>query len=99
VRTVPTIVRRTAANIAQQAAQGQSMTPQRAVQTLARQTAQVLSSPQQSVQAYQRSCALDRRFHRAAGGANPAVGRALRARAARGALPRLARGLRARAGF
>ena len=49
-------------NIAQQAAQGQPMTPQRAVQTLARQTAQVLSSPQQCVQAYQRSRALDGGF-------------------------------------
>jgi hypothetical protein len=78
VRAVPTIVRRTAANIAQQAAQGQPMTPQRAVQTLARQTAQVLSSPQQSVQAYQRSQALDRRFHRAAGGAMPTPVGALR---------------------
>jgi hypothetical protein len=98
VRTVPTIVRRTAANIAQQAAQGQSMTPQRAVQTLARQTAQVLSSPQQSVQAYQRSCALDRRFHNTAGGTNPALVRALRARAARGHVPGVVRAFRARVG-
>ena len=59
---MPTIVRRTAANIAQQVAQGQPVTPQTAVRTLARQTARVLSSPQQSVQAYQRSRALDRRF-------------------------------------
>jgi hypothetical protein len=78
VRAVPTIVRRTASNIVQQAAQGQPMTPQRAVQTLARQTAQVLSSPQHSVQAYQRSQALDRRFHRAAGGAIPTPVGALR---------------------
>jgi hypothetical protein len=71
VRTIPTIVRRTAANIAQQTAQGQPVTPQTAVRTLARQTAQVLSSPQQSVQVYQRARALDRRYHRAAGAARP----------------------------
>jgi hypothetical protein len=66
VRAVPTIVSRTAANIAQQVAQGQPVSPQTAVRTLARQTARVLSSPQQCVQAYQRSRALDRRHHRAA---------------------------------
>jgi hypothetical protein len=71
VRTIPTIVRRTAANIAQQTARGQPVTPQTAVRTLARQTAQVLTSPQQSVQAYQRARALDRRYHRAAGTAMP----------------------------
>lgn len=75
VRAVPTIVRRTAANIAQQIGRGQRVTPQGAVQTLARQTAQVLSSPQQCVRAYQRSRAADRHFHRAAGaaGRRPAV--------------------------
>ena len=73
VRTIPTIVRRTAANIAQQASQGQPVTPQTAVRTLARQTAQVLSSPQQCVRAYQRARALDRRFHRAAGAARPGM--------------------------
>jgi hypothetical protein len=73
VRTIPTIVRRTAANIAQQAAQGQPVTPQTAVRTLARQTAQVLSSPQQCVQAYQRGRALDRRFHRAARPVRPGM--------------------------
>jgi hypothetical protein len=66
VRTIPTIVRRTAANIAQQVGQGQPATPQAAVRTLARQTARVVGSPQQSVQAYQRSRVLDRQFHRAA---------------------------------
>jgi hypothetical protein len=71
VRAIPTIVRRTAANIAQQVGQGQPVTPQTAVRTLARQTAQVLSSPQQCVRAYQRARALDRRFHRAAGAAMP----------------------------
>jgi hypothetical protein len=67
VRTMPTVVRRTAASIAQQAAQGRPVTPQTAVRTLAQHTARVMSSPRQSVQAYQRSCALDRQYHRAAG--------------------------------
>jgi hypothetical protein len=66
VRALPTVVRRTAANIAQQVAQGRPVTPQSAVRTLARQTARVLSSPQQCVQAYRRSRALDRQLHRVA---------------------------------
>ncbi len=70
VRTLPTVMRRTAMTMARQQAQGRPVTPPRAVQTLARQTAQVISSPQQCVQAYQRSRALDRRFHQAA--RNPA---------------------------
>lgn len=64
VRAIPTIVRRTAATVARQVGRGQPVTPTSAVRTLARQTARVLSSPQRSVQAYQRSRALDRRFHR-----------------------------------
>ena len=64
LRTLPTIARRTVGNIARQAARGQAVTPQRAVRTLAQQAAKVLSSPQQSVRAYKRSRALDRRFHR-----------------------------------
>jgi hypothetical protein len=67
VRTVPTIVRRTAANLAQQVAQGQRVTPQGAVRTLARQAQRTLSSPGQCAQAYRRSRALDRRYHRTAG--------------------------------
>ena len=62
VRAVPTIIQRTAAIIAQQVGQGQPVTPSTAVRTLARQTARVLSSPQQCVQAYRRSRVLDRRF-------------------------------------
>ncbi len=74
VRALPTVVRRTAANLARQVAQGRPVTPQAAVRTLARQTSQVLSSPQQCVQAYQRSRALDRQYHRVArsGAAGPA---------------------------
>jgi hypothetical protein len=73
VRAVPTIVRRTAADVARQAAQGRPVTPRAAVRTLARQTASVLSNPQQCVRAYRRSKALDRQFHRAARGAAVAV--------------------------
>jgi hypothetical protein len=71
VRAMPTIARSTVANIAQQVAQGQPVTPQTAVRTLARQTARVLSSPQHCVRAMQRSRALDRQYHRAAGAVRP----------------------------
>jgi hypothetical protein len=67
VRVVPTIVRGTAANIAQKTSLGAPVTPQAAVRTLARQTLRVLGSPQQSAQAFRRSRALDRQFHRSAG--------------------------------
>jgi hypothetical protein len=66
VRAVPTILRRTVADIGRQAGRGQSVTPQRAVQTLARQTRQVLSSPQQCAHALRRNAVADRRYHRAA---------------------------------
>jgi len=64
VQTVPQIVRRTAASIARQGAAGRPVTPQRAATTLARQTAGVLSSPQQCVAAYRRNRTLDRTYHR-----------------------------------
>ena len=67
VRTVPTIVRRTAADINRQARQGGGqVTPQQAVQALARQTQRVICSPQQSRQALRRNAALDRRYHQTA---------------------------------
>jgi hypothetical protein len=66
VRTVPTIVRRTATTLARRAARGRPVTPQVAARTLAGQTARVLSSPGQCVHAYRRSRALDRRYHVAA---------------------------------
>jgi hypothetical protein len=66
VRTLPTVMRRTAADLARQSAGGRPVTPQAATRALARQTARVIGSPQQCVQAYRRSQALDRRFHRAA---------------------------------
>jgi hypothetical protein len=78
VRTVPTIVRSTVADIARQAGQGQAVTPQAAVRALARQTARTLSSPQRAVQAYRRSRALDQRHHRMVGPAAAATrGRAM----------------------
>jgi len=64
VRVVPSIVRRTALSVAQQAARGLPVTPQTAVRTLARQTLRVLGSPQQSARAFRRSRMLDRQFHR-----------------------------------
>lgn len=67
VRAMPTVVRRTAQTLTRQAQQGRPVTPQRAAQTLARQTQRVISNPRQCAQAYQRSRALDRQFHRAAG--------------------------------
>ncbi len=74
VRTLPTVVRQTTANLARQAAQGRPITPQGAVRTLARQTARVVGSPQRSTQAFRRSRALDRRFHHAAGPVASATG-------------------------
>ena len=71
VRTLPTVMRRTAASMAQQAAQGRPVTPQRAVQTLARQTAQVVGSPQQAAQAYRRSQTMDRCYHQGRVAARP----------------------------
>jgi hypothetical protein len=74
VRMLPTIVRRTAASMArQQAAQGRPVTPTMAVRTLARQTGQVLSNPHQCARAWQRSRALDRRYHRTTAGAGAAA--------------------------
>ncbi|MCP2728078.1 hypothetical protein [Limnofasciculus baicalensis] len=52
---MPTIVRRTAANMNRQLHQGMPVTPQTSLQSLARQTQALLSSPQQSIQALQRS--------------------------------------------
>jgi len=85
VRAIPTVVRRTAADLARQAGRGRPITPQGAARTLARQTARVLGDPRRCVAAYRRSRALDRRFHRAA----PA------AAGSPGALPATPAGLRA----
>jgi hypothetical protein len=65
VRALPTILRRTTADIARQSARG-PVPADRAVRTLARQTRQVLCNPAQRQRALQRNVALDRRYHRAA---------------------------------
>jgi hypothetical protein len=67
VRAMPTIVRRAAADIAGQVARGRPVTAQGAARSLARQAQRTLRDPRQCAQAIQRSRALDRRFHRAAG--------------------------------
>jgi len=90
VRTMPSVLRRTAMSLAQQAAQGRPVSPATAVRTLARQTAQVVGSPRLATQANQRSQALDRRFHAATGGA----GRAAPAPRAGAAFPPMAAGFR-----
>ena len=63
VRVLPTVMRRTAAAVARQSAQGRPPTPQQAVRMLARQTAQVVGNPRQATAAYRRSCAADHRYH------------------------------------
>lgn len=76
VRTLPSIVRRTATSLAQRAGRGQSVTPQSAVQTLAQQTARVLGNPQQAVQAYRQSRIADQQYHQSANGGLPGPGMA-----------------------
>jgi hypothetical protein len=63
VRVVPTIVRGTAANIAQTTSRGGAVNSQEALRMLARQILRVLGSPQASARAFRRSRALDRKFH------------------------------------
>ena len=83
VRMMPTILRRTVADIARQTPPGATIAPAAAVRALGRQTAQVLASPQICSQAWRRSRILDRQFHRqaAAGAAAgcPACGSVARA--------------------
>lgn len=86
LRTLPTVARNTAADIARQVAAGRPITTDTAVRALARQTANVLSSPQRAVQAYQRNRALDQRYHRTTG-APPAPGRAAAGGAVRRPVP------------
>jgi hypothetical protein len=64
VRTLPRIVRATAASLARQAAAGQPVTGRGAVGTLAGQASRTLASPQRAVAAWQQSRALDGAFHR-----------------------------------
>jgi len=70
VRVMPTVVQRTINTLGQRAAAGVPVTPNQAVQTLAQQAVRVMGSPQQAVQAYRRSIAMDRRYHAAQPGLN-----------------------------
>jgi len=74
VRVIPTIVRRTAASIAQRNSRGVAVTPQDALRILARQTVRVLGNPQRSAQAFRRSRALDQKFHRSGGAGRQGCG-------------------------
>lgn len=74
VRAIPTVVRRTTADLARQVSRGRPITAQGAARTLARQTARVLGDPRRCVAAYRQSRALDRRYHRAAPAAAIAPG-------------------------
>ena len=65
VRAVPTIVRNAALDLARQASAGRRPTPPVAVRTLANHTARTLTNLQRCLRAYQRSQALDRRYHQA----------------------------------
>jgi len=63
VRVLPTIARRTVADVANRAQAGQPVTPRVATTALTRQTYRTLRSPQTCVNAYRRSRRLDRRYH------------------------------------
>jgi hypothetical protein len=64
LHAIPRIARGTMQTLVRRVARGQPVTPKLAVRTLARQTARTLSSPRGLVQAYRRSRAWDRRYHR-----------------------------------
>ena len=63
VRAMPTVVRRTLGQLAQQTRQGRPVTAQQAALTLARNTQRVLSSPQARRAVLQRSLAGNRAYH------------------------------------
>ncbi|MDX6467467.1 MAG: hypothetical protein QOI27_2507 [Gaiellaceae bacterium] len=63
VRVMPTIVRRTVADVARQVERGRPVTPDLAARYLAGETRRVLQDPQTCVNAYRRSRALDRQYH------------------------------------
>lgn len=63
VRAMPTIVRSAAIDLARQASAGRRPIPAVTARTLANHTARTLTSPQRCLRAYQRSQALDRRYH------------------------------------
>jgi hypothetical protein len=63
VRAMPTIVRRTVADVARQVERGRPVTADFATRMLARETRRALADPQQLMRMYQRSRELDRRYH------------------------------------
>lgn len=63
IRTLPAIARNTTTQLVKQAAAGRPVTPQTAVQTLARQANSTISNPARLVNAYKQSRTLDRRYH------------------------------------
>ena len=74
IRTLPTVARNTAASLARQVAAGRPITPQTAVRTLARQTANVLGNPQRAASAYRQARSLDRRYHATPAGSGAGYG-------------------------
>jgi len=64
IHAVPRIARTTVARLGRQIAAGRRMTPQRALRTLAQQTARTINNPRALAQTYRRSLMLDRRYHR-----------------------------------
>lgn len=70
-RAVPTIARRTALNLARQAAQGRPITAQAATRALAQQTKRVLGSPKACSKVLRRARTIDRRFHQSGGASVP----------------------------
>jgi hypothetical protein len=65
VQALPQVVRRTAADLAQQVAQGKAIDGNVAVRALANQTAKLLSDPRATVQALGRAQALDQKVDQA----------------------------------
>lgn len=66
VQVLPTVASRTTRRLARDVARGRPITARRAIQTLAGQTAAVLSSPRTRRYTVRRARALDRTYHRAA---------------------------------
>jgi hypothetical protein len=66
MRVMPAVIQQTVNRLSQQAAMGQPISAGQAVQTLAHQAANVIGSPQQAAKAYQRSKAMDHRYHASA---------------------------------
>lgn len=65
VRALPNVVRKTTADLAQQVANGQNVTGQSAVRTLAKNTAALLGDPSTVVQTIRTARNADQRVHRA----------------------------------